>query len=386
MSDAPAPAIGRTDAVPGEPLLRVSGLVKHFPITLGIVRQKVIGQVRAVDGVDLVLNPRETVGLVGESGCGKSTVSKVLMALEKPTAGKVYFQGRDVFAMGSKELRELRRKIQIIFQDPYTSLNPRMTVGDIVGEPWRIHPEVLPKGDRSRAVKDLLARVGLNPDFTNRYPHQFSGGQRQRIGIARALALNPDVIVCDEPVSALDVSVQAQVINLLEDLQAEFGLSYLFIAHDLSVVRHLSDRVNVMYLGRIIETGTNDQIYQQPAHPYTQALLSAVPQHDPTARGTRKRIVLSGDLPSPADPPSGCHFRTRCWKAQDICAVEYPELVDRGQGHPSACHFAEVVEVVKTVDVAQVVVPSPPPDAVALNTDPDAGSAGKSAPPAPSTP
>ena len=386
MSDAPAPVLERDGAARGEPLLRVSGLVKHFPITLGIVRQKVIGQVRAVDGVDLVLNPRETVGLVGESGCGKSTVSKVLMALEKPTAGKVYFQGRDVFAMGSKELRELRRKIQIIFQDPYTSLNPRMTVGDIVGEPWRIHPEVLPKGDRSRAVKDLLARVGLNPDFTNRYPHQFSGGQRQRIGIARALALNPDVIVCDEPVSALDVSVQAQVINLLEDLQAEFGLSYLFIAHDLSVVRHLSDRVNVMYLGRIIETGTNDQIYQQPAHPYTQALLSAVPQHDPAARGTKKRIVLSGDLPSPADPPSGCHFRTRCWKAQDICAVEYPELVDRGQGHPSACHFAEVVEVVKTVDVAQVVVPSPPPDAVALNTDPDAGSAGKSAPPAPSTP
>ena len=329
-----------------EPLLRVTGLTKHFPITLGVVRQKLVGHVRAVDGVDLTLHRGETVGLVGESGCGKSTVSKVILALDRPTAGHVYYDGRDVFVMGRRELRELRRRVQIIFQDPYTSLNPRMTVGDIVGEPFEIHPEVVPRAGRAAAVRDLLDRVGLNPDFLNRYPHQFSGGQRQRIGIARALALRPEVIVCDEPVSALDVSVQAQVLNLLEDLQDEFGLAYLFIAHDLSVVRHISDRVNVMYLGRIIESGTNQQVYEQPAHPYTQALLSAVPQHDPAARAAKKRIVLQGDLPSPADPPSGCHFRTRCWKAQDVCAEQYPPLVDRGQGHPASCHFAEVLDVV----------------------------------------
>ncbi|WHT18728.1 dipeptide ABC transporter ATP-binding protein [Crossiella sp. CA-258035] len=326
-------------------VLEVKELVKHFPVTQGILFKKTIGHVKAVDGVSFQLKRGETLGIVGESGCGKSTLAQVLMRLEKPTGGSALFNGRDIFKMQGSELRKLRRNIQIVLQDPYTSLNPRMTVGDIVGEPFEIHPEVAPKGDRRKKVQDLLDVVGLNPEHIHRYPHQFSGGQRQRIGIARALALRPEVIICDEPVSALDVSIQAQVMNLLGDLQTEFGLSYVFIAHDLSVVRHLSDRVGVMYLGKMVELGTEEQIYEHPTHPYTQALLSAVPVPDPSLRGRREVIRLTGDVPSPVNPPSGCRFRTRCWKAQDICAEETPlleiRLPEPGAAHPSACHFAE---------------------------------------------
>ncbi|SNR63073.1 ABC transporter ATP-binding protein [Blastococcus mobilis] len=334
----------------GAPLLEVKDLKKYFPLTQGILFKKTIGHVRAVDGVNVSLRRGETLGLVGESGCGKSTVSKLLVALEKPSDGQILYKGKDVAKMGGRALKQYRREVQIIFQDPYASLNPRMTVGDIVAEGWSVHADIAPRKGRLQRTQELMDRVGLNPDFVNRYPHQFSGGQRQRIGIARALALQPEVIICDEPVSALDVSVQAQVVNLLEDLQDDFGLSYLFIAHDLSVVRHISDRVAVMYLGSIVEQGTASQVYGSPSHPYTQALLSSVPVHQPALRGLKERILLQGDVPSPANPPSGCRFRTRCWKAQDICAVEPPALVDRGQGHPSACHFAEAREVVP-VDV-----------------------------------
>ncbi|MCF2532951.1 ABC transporter ATP-binding protein [Yinghuangia soli] len=334
-----------------EPILQVQNLVKHFPLTQGILFQKQIGAVKAVDGVNFELTQGETLGLVGESGCGKSTVAKLLMNLERATAGQVRYKGEDISKVSGKALRSVRRNIQMVFQDPYTSLNPRMTVADIIGEPYAIHPEAAPKGSAKHRVQELLELVGLNPEHINRYPHQFSGGQRQRIGIARGLALNPEIIICDEPVSALDVSVQAQVINLMEKLQGEFGLSYVFIAHDLSIVRHISDRVAVMYLGKIVEIGTETEIYDHPTHPYTQALLSAVPVPDPAARQHRERIILTGDVPSPANPPSGCRFRTRCWKAQEICAQEEPLLQIRTglQGHAvhaSACHFAEEKDIV----------------------------------------
>ena len=329
-----------------EPVLSVRDLVKHFPVTRGVVFHRAIGQVRAVDGVSLDLYPGETLGVVGESGCGKSTLAQVLLRLIPPTSGTARFEGEDLFAKRGAALKAWRRDMQIVLQDPYTSLNPRRTVGDIVGEPFDIHPEVAPKGDRRRRVQELLEVVGLNPEHIRRYPHQFSGGQRQRIGIARALALRPKVIVCDEPVSALDVSIQAQVLNLLSDLQREFGLAYLFIAHDLGVVRHLCDRVAVMYLGSIVETGTNEQIYTRASHPYTQALLSSVPVPDPTVR--RERIRLTGDVPSPADPPSGCRFRTRCPKAATLCAEDPPALEVRAStDHPTACHFAEPPHLVR---------------------------------------
>ncbi|MEU4682205.1 ABC transporter ATP-binding protein [Streptomyces xinghaiensis] len=338
----------------GEPILRVRNLVKHFPLTQGILFKRKIGAVKAVDGISFDLHQGETLGIVGESGCGKSTVAKLLMTLEHATAGEVFYKGQDITKLSGRALKAVRRNIQMVFQDPYTSLNPRMTVGDIIGEPFDIHPEVAPKGDRRRRVQDLLDVVGLNPEYINRYPHQFSGGQRQRIGIARGLALNPEVIICDEPVSALDVSVQAQVINLMEKLQDEFNLSYIFIAHDLSIVRHISDRVGVMYLGKMAEIGTDEEIYDHPTHPYTQALLSAVPVPDPERREGRERILLTGDVPSPANPPSGCRFRTRCWKAEDKCAVEEPLLAvperfrgsDSPVAHESACHFAEEKDVV----------------------------------------
>ncbi|GLW26090.1 MULTISPECIES: ABC transporter ATP-binding protein [Microbispora] len=332
---------------PAEPILEVRDLVKHFPLNYGVVFKRQVGAIKAVDGVSFDLRKGETLGVVGESGCGKSTLAKLLMALERPTSGSVRINGRDITTARGAELKRMRRNIQMVMQDPYTSLNPRMTVGDIVGEPFEIHSDVAPKGGRRQRVQELLEVVGLNPDHINRYPHQFSGGQRQRIGIARGLALQPEIIICDEPVSALDVSIQAQVMNLLERLQNEFNLAYIFIAHDLSVVRHISDRIAVMYLGKIVELGNDAEIYDSPTHPYTQALLSAVPVPDPEGRETRQRIILQGDPPSPANPPSGCHFRTRCWKAQDICAEQEPALEARpGSAHPSACHFAEARDVV----------------------------------------
>ena len=321
-------------ATNGDVLLEVRNLRKYYPVTKGFIFQRQVGAVKAVDDVSFFIRKGETLGLVGESGCGKTTTGRVILRLQEPTHGEALFEGRDIFKLGKEELRRLRRDMQIIFQDPYSSLNPRMTVGDIIGEPLEIHKLARGK-EKVRRVQELLEVVGLSPYHANRYPHEFSGGQRQRIGIARALAVNPKLIIADEPVSALDVSIQAQVLNLLEELQKEFGLTYLFIAHDLSVVKHISDRIAVMYLGRIVELAAADELFSNPQHPYTEALLSAVPIPNPEMR--RERIILPGDVPSPINPPAGCRFHTRCLYAQPTCKVDDPAFADIGGGHYVAC-------------------------------------------------
>ena len=336
-TEVKATANGKTAL--GETLLEVNDLVMHFPLTRGIIVQRKVGAVQAVDGVSFAVKKGETLGLVGESGCGKSTTGRAILQLYKPTAGEVKFEGTDLTKLDAGNMRRMRRHLQMIFQDPYASLNPRMTVGSIIAEPMQIH-NLVDRGHRNQRVQELLETVGLNPYFANRYPHEFSGGQRQRIGVARALAANPQFIVADEPVSALDVSIQAQIVNLLEDLQEQFNLTYLFIAHDLSVVKHISDRVAVMYLGKIVELASRDAIYEEPLHPYTKALLSAVPIPDPAIEKKRERIILTGDVPSPINPPSGCHFHTRCQYAiKGVCDVVEPPFEDKGSNHFVACHL-----------------------------------------------
>jgi peptide/nickel transport system ATP-binding protein/oligopeptide transport system ATP-binding protein len=328
------------------PLVEVRNLVKHFPITSGIIFQRRIGAVQAVDDVSFDVQRGEALGIVGETGCGKSTTARLVVRLLEPSAGTVRFEGEDITSLRGGRLKELRREMQMIFQDPYSSLNPRKTVGSIIGEPFAIHGLLTDPGARRKRVQELMDRVGLNPEHYNRYPHEFSGGQRQRIGVARAIALEPKLLVADEPVSALDVSIQAQVLNLLRELQHEMGLTLIFIAHDLSVVRHMCDRVAVMYLGKIVELAASEALYRFPRHPYTGALLSAVPVPDP-AGGKRERQLLSGDVPSPANPPSACRFHTRCPKAQEVCSLEEPPLEDKGNGTLAACHFPLTPEEVR---------------------------------------